>query len=242
MFQPVPVDQVDEQGCAVYCIILRFGQLDEPSQFSQQESIFPPSQVQDPPIGPTEETIASYVTELMQDGDCIQLGFGGIPNAIGFHLMGKHDLGIHTEQIGTSMAHLIDCGAVTNRYKAIDKGITVGTFISGDAFLYDFVDYHPRLCLRRSRYTNDPYVIAKNDNVVSVNASLQIDLTGQVCAKSIGPKQHSGTGGATDFAWGATIPKAAGPSSPKAPPPNKALSPASSPRWTLGPLSPFLGT
>lgn len=160
-------------------------------------------QLQDPPIGPTEETIASYVTELMQDGDCIQLGFGGIPNAIGFHLMDKHDLGIHTEQIGTSMAHLIDCGAVTNRYKAIDKGITVGTFISGDAFLYDFVDYHPRLCLRRSRYTNDPYVIAKNDNVVSVNASLQIDLTGQVCAESIGPKQHSGTGGATDFAWGA---------------------------------------
>ena len=76
-------------------------------------------------------------------------------------------------------------------------------FLSGDAFLYDFVDYHPRLCLRRSRYTNDPYVISKNDNVVSVNASLQIDLTGQVCAESIGPKQHSGTGGATDFAWGA---------------------------------------
>ena len=140
---------------------------------------------------------------MMKDGDCIQLGFGGIPNAIGFHLMEKHDLGIHTEQIGTSMAHLMACGAVTNRYKSIDQGITVGSFISGDNFLYDFVDQHPRLTVRRSRYTNDPYVIARNDNVVSVNASLQIDLTGQVCAESIGPYQHSGTGGATDFAWGA---------------------------------------
>ena len=160
-------------------------------------------QLQDPPIGEKEETIAGYVTEMMGDGDCIQLGFGGIPNAIGFHLMEKHDLGIHTEQIGTSMAHLMACGAVTNRYKTIDRGITVGSFISGDNFLYDFVDQHPRLTVRRSRYTNDPYVIARNDNVVSVNASLQIDLTGQVCAESIGPYQHSGTGGATDFAWGA---------------------------------------
>lgn len=160
-------------------------------------------QLQDPPIGEKEETIAGYVTEMMKDGDCIQLGFGGIPNAIGFHLMEKHDLGIHTEQIGTSMAHLMACGAVTNRYKSIDQGITVGSFISGDNFLYDFVDQHPRLTVRRSRYTNDPYVIARNDNVVSVNASLQIDLTGQVCAESIGPYQHSGTGGATDFAWGA---------------------------------------
>ena len=123
------------------------------------------------PIGEKEETIAGYVTEMMKDGDCIQLGFGGIPNAIGFHLMEKHDLGIHTEQIGTSMAHLMACGAVTNRYKSIDQGITVGSFISGDNFLYDFVDQHPRLTIRRSRYTNDPYVIARNDNVVSVNAS-----------------------------------------------------------------------
>ena len=168
--------------------------------YEVDEPIF---QLQDPPIGEREETIAGYVSDLMRDGDCIQLGFGGIPNAIGFHLMEKHDLGIHTEQIGTAMAHLMACGAVTNRYKTIDRGITVGSFISGDHFLYDFVDQHPRLTVRRSRYTNDPCVIARNDNVVSVNASLQIDLTGQVCAESIGPYQHSGTGGATDFAWGA---------------------------------------
>lgn len=160
-------------------------------------------ELQDPPIGEAEKTIAGMAAEMVHDGDCIQLGFGGIPNAIGFELMNRHDLGIHTEQIGTSMAHLMACGAVTNRRKNIDNGITVGTFISGDAFLYDFVDQHPRLTVRRSSYTNDPYVIARNDNVVSVNASLQIDLTGQVCAESIGPYQHSGTGGAADFAWGA---------------------------------------
>lgn len=160
-------------------------------------------ELQDPPIGEAEKAVAGYAAEMVHDGDCIQLGFGGIPNAIGFELMNRHDLGIHTEQIGTSMAHLMACGAVTNRYKSIDQGITVGSFISGDNFLYDFVDQHPRLTVRRSRYTNDPYVIARNDNVVSVNASLQIDLTGQVCAESIGPYQHSGTGGATDFAWGA---------------------------------------
>ena len=121
--------------------------------YEVDEPIF---QLQDPPIGEREETIAGYVSDLMRDGDCIQLGFGGIPNAIGFHLMEKHDLGIHTEQIGTAMAHLMACGAVTNRCKTIDRGITVGSFISGDHFLYDFVDQHPRLTVRRSRYTNDP--------------------------------------------------------------------------------------
>lgn len=204
--------------------------------YEVDEPIF---QLQDPPIGEREETIAGYVSDLMRDGDCIQLGFGGIPNAIGFHLMEKHDLGIHTEQIGTAMAHLMACGAVTNRCKTIDRGITVGSFISGDHFLYDFVDQHPRLTVRRSRYTNDPYVIARNDNVVSVNASLQIDLTGQVCAESIGPYQHSGTGGATDFAWGAYHAKAGRPSWPRRPPPSRGPSPGSSPPWTRGPLSPF---
>ncbi len=157
----------------------------------------------DPPIGPAEKTIAGYVAEMVRDGDCIQLGFGGIPNAIGFDLIDKHDLGIHTEQIGTSMAHLMAAGAVTNRFKTLDRGITVGTFISGDRYLYEFVHQHPRISLRRSRYTNDPMIIAQNDNVVSINAALQVDLTGQVAAESIGPKQHSGTGGASDFAYGA---------------------------------------
>lgn len=160
-------------------------------------------QLADPPMGEAETAVAGYCAEMVKDGDCIQLGFGGIPNAIGASLMDRLDLGIHTEQIGSSMARLMDCGAVTNRRKKLDPGITVGTFIIGDDFLYNFVDGHPRIQLRRGAYTNDPFIIAQQDNMVSINAALQIDLTGQVCAESIGHKQYSGTGGATDFAYGA---------------------------------------
>lgn len=160
-------------------------------------------QLADPSMGEAEKAVAGYCSEMVKDGDCIQLGFGGIPNAIGASLMNRLDLGIHTEQIGSSMAKLMDCGAVTNRLKKLDTGITVGTFIVGDDFLYDFVDCHPRIQLKRGAYTNDPFIIAQQDNMVSINAALQIDLTGQVCAESIGPKQFSGTGGATDFAYGA---------------------------------------
>lgn len=160
-------------------------------------------QLQDPPMGEAEKAVAGYCAEMVKDGDCIQLGFGGIPNAIGASLMHRLDLGIHTEQIGSSMARLMDCGAVTNRRKTLDNGITVGTFILGDDFLYNFVDGHPRIQVKKGRYTNDPYIIAQQDNMVSINAALQIDLTGQVAAEAIGHQQFSGTGGATDFAYGA---------------------------------------
>lgn len=160
-------------------------------------------QLSDPPMGEAEKAVAGYCAEMVKDGDCIQLGFGGIPNAIGASLMDRLDLGIHTEQIGSSMARLMDCGAVTNRRKNLDKGMTVGTFIIGDDFLYNFVDEHPRIQIKKGSYTNDPFIIAQQDNMVSINAALQIDLTGQVCAESIGAKQYSGTGGATDFAYGA---------------------------------------
>ena len=160
-------------------------------------------QLADPAMGEAEKAVAGYCAEMVKDGDCIQLGFGGIPNAIGASLMDRLDLGIHTEQIGSSMAKLMDCGAVTNRKKNLDKGITVGTFIIGDDFLYDYVDHHPRIQVKRGAYTNDPFIIAQQDNMVSINAALQIDLTGQVCAESIGAQQFSGTGGATDFAYGA---------------------------------------
>ena len=117
--------------------------------------------------------------------------------------MNRHDLSIHTEQIGASMARMIQQGVVTNRYKNLDKGWSVGAFIIADNFTYEYLNNHPRVMMRRGRYTNDPLIIAQQDNMVSINAALQIDLTGQVCAESIGPYQHSGTGGATDFAWGA---------------------------------------
>lgn len=160
-------------------------------------------QLGDPPMGESEKAVAHYCADMVNDGDCIQLGFGGIPNAIGTFLKDRHDLGIHTEQIGSAMAELMECGAATNRYKQIDTGMTVGAFIIGTDFLYKFVDNHPRIRMKRGRYTNDPFVIAQNDNMVSINAALQIDLTGQVAAEAIGHLQFSGTGGATDFAYGA---------------------------------------
>ncbi len=160
-------------------------------------------QLGDPAMGEAEKAVAGYCSEMVKDGDCIQLGFGGIPNAIGASLVDRLDLGIHTEQIGSSMARLMQCGAVSNRNKKLDTGITVGTFIVGDDALYEFVNQHPRIQLKRGSYTNDPFIIAQQDNMVSINAALQIDLTGQVCAESIGSKQFSGTGGATDFAYGA---------------------------------------
>ncbi len=160
-------------------------------------------QLADPVMGEAEKAVAGYCSEMVRDGDCIQLGFGGIPNAIGASLVNRLDLSIHTEQIGSSMAKLMDMGVITNRNKKFDKGLSVGTFIIGDDFLYDFVNNHPCIQMRKGRYTNDPMVIAQHDNMVSINAALQIDLTGQICAESIGPKQFSGTGGATDFSYGA---------------------------------------
>ena len=137
-------------------------------------------QLGDPAMGEAEKAVAGYCAEMVKDGDCIQLGFGGIPNAIGASLTDRLDLGIHTEQIGSSMARLMDCGAVTNNRKTLDTGISIGTFIIGDDFLYNFVDQHPRIQLKKGRYTNDPFIIAQQDNMVSINAALQVDLTGQV--------------------------------------------------------------
>lgn len=99
--------------------------------------------------------------------------------------MDRHDLGIHTEQIGASMAHMIQKGVVTNRYKNLDKGWSVGTFIIADNFTYEYLNNHPRVLMRRGRYTNDPMIIAQQDNMVSINAALQIDLTGQVAAEAL---------------------------------------------------------
>lgn len=160
-------------------------------------------QLADPAMGEAEKAVAGYCSEMVRDGDCIQLGFGGIPNAIGASLTNRLDLSIHTEQIGSSMAKLMDMGVITNRNKNLDKGLTVGTFVIGDDFLYHFINNHPRIQVRKGRYTNDPFIIAQQDNMVSINAALQIDLTGQICAESIGSQQYSGTGGATDFSYGA---------------------------------------
>ncbi|MCR4442450.1 MAG: acetyl-CoA hydrolase/transferase C-terminal domain-containing protein [Peptococcaceae bacterium] len=158
----------------------------------------PPSEVTE-----VERTIGAYVASLVNDGDTIQLGIGAIPNAVAQPFMDKHDLGVHTEMITTSMADLAEAGVITGRKKTLHRGKIVGTFALGSQKLYDFLDENPSVILMRGPYVNDPYVIAQNDNMVSINTALQVDLTGQVCSESIGTQHYSGTGGQTDTAVGA---------------------------------------
>ena len=156
----------------------------------------------EPPSTDVDKRIAENVASLIKDGDCIQLGIGGIPNAVGQVLLDKKDLGIHSEMITSSMGLLMRKGVVTNERKTLHRGKTIGGFAWGDQALYDFMADNPMIELHRSVYVNDPFIIAQNDNMVSVNAALSVDLTGQVCSESFGPRQYSGTGGATDFAYG----------------------------------------
>ena len=155
------------------------------------------------PITSVERAIAANVAELIDDGACIQLGIGGMPNAVGEALVDKKDLGIHTEMITSVMGMLMEKGVVTNERKTLHRGKTIGAFAFGSQQLYDYLDGNPMVELMHARYVNDPFVIAQNDNMVSINTALQIDLTGQVCSESIGAKQFSGPGGASDFAYGA---------------------------------------
>lgn len=151
----------------------------------------------------TEKTIGAYVATLVNDGDTIQLGIGGIPNAVAAAFMDKHDLGIHTEMITSSMADLALAGVVTGKKKTLHKGKMIGNFALGTPQLYDFMDNNPSVQLLRGEYVNDPFVIARNDNMVSINTGLQVDLTGQICSESVGLKTWSGTGGQNDTAEGA---------------------------------------
>ncbi len=155
------------------------------------------------PASFVEKKIAEYVSSLIKDGDCIQLGIGGMPNAVGEALLEKKDLGIHTEMLTASMGRLIRAGAVTNARKNFNKGKTIGAFAWGDNDLYKCISENTSVELRRSSYVNYPFNIAQNDNMVSINTAIQMDLTGQVCSESIGSLQFSGTGGAFDFAYGA---------------------------------------
>lgn len=151
----------------------------------------------------TEKIIGGYISELIHDGDCIQLGIGGIPDAAAQSLMDKHDLGVHSEMITNSMVDLLEAGVITGRKKTLHPGKIVGAFAYGTQRLYDMLDGNPGVMLRRGDFVNDPWIIAKNDNFVSVNSCLAVDLTGQICSESIGSRQYSGTGGQSDMAVGA---------------------------------------
>ena len=151
-----------------------------------------------------EQTIGSYVASLVNDGDTIQLGIGGIPDAAAMALMDKHDLGVHSEMITNSMADLLEAGVISGKKKNYMQGKMVGTFAYGTQKLYDMLDENPSMVMLRGETVNDPQVVSKNDNFVSINACLGVDLTGQVCSESIGSRQYSGSGGQADMAIGAS--------------------------------------
>ena len=156
-------------------------------------------------IGAVENQIGAHIAELVRDGSTLQMGIGAIPNAVLSRLGHKNDLGVHTEMFSDLLVPLIKSGVVTNRYKNVHRGRTVTSFVSGSRELFDFVhdnqlvEFHP--CDR----TNDTALIRQNPRVVAVNAALEIDLTGQVCADSIGHRIYSGIGGQMDFIRGAAL-------------------------------------
>jgi acyl-CoA hydrolase len=152
-----------------------------------------------PTIGPVQEAIGKYVADMIDDGATLQIGYGGIPDAVVMQLSGKRDLGIHTEMLGDGILTLVECGAVTNRQKSFMKGKMVATFALGSSKLYKFMHQNPMIEMHPSNFTNDPYIAGQNDRLMSINASLQVDLLGQCGSESIGHLPYSGTGGQTDF-------------------------------------------
>ena len=164
-------------------------------------------QLAPPKIGDVQRRIGENIASLVKDGDCLQLGIGAIPDAVLLFLKEKKDLGIHSEMFSDGVVELIEAGVVTNARKQIDQGKCVATFLMGTDRLYNYVDDNPMVELKPVDVVNDPRVICQNDNVVSINSCVEVDLMGQVCSESIGLKQISGAGGQVDFVRGANMSK-----------------------------------
>lgn len=152
-----------------------------------------------PVIGPVQEAIGKYVADLIDNGSTIQIGFGAIPDAVVMQLTHKHDLGIHTEMFGDGILTLVESGAVTNQRKNYLPGKMIATFALGSKRLYDFMNRNPQLEMHPVDFTNDPCLAGQNDNLVTINASVQVDFLGQCCSESMGSTPYSGTGGQADF-------------------------------------------
>lgn len=163
------------------------------------ESSEPILEVGLPQIGPVQVAIGKYVAEMIDDGSTLQIGYGGIPDAVVMQLTAKHDLGIHTEMIGDGILTLVECGAVTNRKKALLPGKMVATFALGSNKLYQFMHQNAMLEMHPVNFTNDPYLAGQNDKLIAINATLQVDLLGQCGSESLAHLPYSGTGGQVDF-------------------------------------------
>lgn len=150
------------------------------------------------------ENIAGHIAELIPDGATIQLGIGAIPDAVLKFLFEKKDLGIHTELFSDGIINLVEAGVLTNARKTLHPGKIIAGLILGTRSLYDWVDDNPLIELHPSEYVNDPFVIAQNERMVAINSAIEVDLTGQVCADSIGTQLFSGAGGQLDFIYGAS--------------------------------------
>lgn len=171
------------------------------------EADYMPPEMPDAPFSEKDSVIGKYIADLIPDGACIQLGIGGIPNAVASYLNEKNDLGVHTEMITTNMVRLAKRGVINGKKKQIEAGKMVATFALGTAELYEYLDRNPSICMRDGAWVNDPYTIAQNDNQVSINTALEVDLTGQCASESLGSVQFSGTGGQVDTAVGAQMSK-----------------------------------
>jgi len=157
------------------------------------------------PPSDAERQIGGYIADLIEDGSTLQLGIGGIPNAITPFLMNRRDLGVHTEMFTDGMVDLYEAGVVTNKRKSLWNGKMVGAFALGTQKLYDFIHMNLGVEFQQGKVTNDPNVVGRNYRMISVNTALQVDIFGQVCSQSIGSKHFSGTGGQLDTHRGAQL-------------------------------------
>ena len=156
---------------------------------------------------PTEVLIGKNCAALVEDGDCIQMGIGALPNALAAQLGGHKNLGLHTEMFADGLLRLIKAGVINGAAKAIDKGKVVASFLLGSQEVYDFIDDNPAVLMKDIAYTNDPWIISRNPHMKAINSATEVDLTGQISADSIGTRIFSGTGGQVEFVKGATMSK-----------------------------------
>lgn len=156
---------------------------------------------------PIEEAIGKHVAALIEDGATLQMGIGAIPNAVLAQLGNHKNLGVHTEMFADGVLSLVESGVINGAEKTIDRGKMVSTFLMGSKKVYDFIDDNPAVLMMDVGYTNDIAVISKNPKVTAINSALQVDITGQVCADSLGTKFYSGVGGQIDFIRGASMSK-----------------------------------
>jgi acyl-CoA hydrolase len=154
-------------------------------------------------ISETANQIAKHIAELIEDGSTLQLGIGEIPDAVLYYMKEKRNLGIHTEMVSDGVIELIEKGIINNSKKTLHRGKVILGFVLGTKVLYDFIDNNPLFEFHPSQYTNDPFIISQNHKQVAINSAIEVDLSGQVCADSIGYSFYSGIGGQVDFIRGA---------------------------------------